>query len=349
MITNNGKELAKRVLAGNTGTFAKTIAVGIGNTAATSNDTALEFEIERFDVNVSYITSTDKLVFKASIPEDIECNLYEIGLFSYKDNPFSGSYIGQTISLFNQSEVWGTLSGSLLFSTNHSRYGGQTLKQAEADEFFLIKPLDLSGYSNTDTFTLGGYLDTTPGVSVSQYSANGTTKIVTLTVAASHGFVSGDRISVSNVAAAVNGIHTITSVTSTTISYEVPTVTTSSATGLSGSVDPYSEAHIVFNTGAKKILYTVGLGTADGYVINSFVKEDNDAYIDFDWGLIESVEVRTTGNGSHFYWDALRVIDSDISDPDMVMIARFIPASPIQKESGVPLEIQYEMDISVGN
>lgn len=345
MLTTQGKTLVKRYLSGLAPSFIQTIGVGIGNTAAQSSDTRLEFETQRYPVLISYITNSDKLIFKASIPEELSGVIYECGIFSYDTNPQSGVFSGQNIAFFTESENWSTNSGSLTYSATDSRWGNQTISQAPDTEYFLNTQLDLSGYSIDDQFLIAGKLVMPGSTSITSYTITGNTN-ATLT-SNGHSFQVGDNVLIANVASTVNGIRTVSAKDTNTFTVTIPSATNIGATAVSGTALPHCKANVIFKTSGKQIQYSVDMNSTNGYLIKNFDKADNATYVDFDWGLIETVVITFTGRGAVFYWDALKVIDSDINDPNLVMIGRIVPATPITKEAGVPLEIQYEMNIGI--
>ena len=90
MITKFGKRFITSYLANGLNFNQKDIAIGIGSTAATVNDTDLEFEFYRTGVSLGSIdiqtnTSTGQttyaVVYKATLPTDAEGIISEIGIF----------------------------------------------------------------------------------------------------------------------------------------------------------------------------------------------------------------------------------------------------------------------------
>lgn len=158
MITNSGRSLIPRSLAGVAPHFVESVAIGIGETDPALGDTALEFEVGRYPVEVRRV-SGNTVIYKVSLPESLECKITEAGVFSYQLNEASGIYTGGTLSSFTSSEGWYTRSGTdpVYVSTN-ARLGGESLTQAPGSEYSFSSPIDLSGYSVDDDIMLSGYL-----------------------------------------------------------------------------------------------------------------------------------------------------------------------------------------------
>ena len=90
LITKFGKRYLTQYLAGQSNTNLKDIAIGIGSTAASVNDTQLGFEFYRspvtmssIDIQTSSVTgvSTYGVVYKTTIPVDVVGVINELGLF----------------------------------------------------------------------------------------------------------------------------------------------------------------------------------------------------------------------------------------------------------------------------
>lgn len=153
-ITTDGKRHIKRYLAGFVPTIARSIAFGLGGKAEAIGDTKLQFEVGRSDIILtSYDFVNDKLIFKASVPENIGGKIYEVALFSMD----VGMRGGELLVTFDSDEGWsdvGTGTGGT-FTTTSARLGTNSLSHTPAlsssksdriNELFL----DLSGYSGAD-------------------------------------------------------------------------------------------------------------------------------------------------------------------------------------------------------
>lgn len=347
MITDSGKQLVARYLAGISENFAEAIGIGIGSTSPSASDSQLDFEIEKFNISVRHIGANNRLIFKCSIPSEMQGEIYEVGLFSYNKNPASGVFSGENLAFFVASEGWTSKSGDVnsSFSNSNSRFGGQTIAQQQGSEFVLNRNFNLSGYSTQDTFKVSGTLASTfTPINISAYSVS--SGVATVTVS-SHPFSAGDNIVISGSSlTGIDGVHSVTEITPTTIKFNT-TRSNSSGSLSNTTVSSHYQINVVFKSAQKSILYTVDIDNVGSYLIEEFAKSDNAAYVDFDWASIESVHIFMTGIDGTFFWDALRILDSDVAGPDLVLIGRITPNTPITKIAGVELELQYEMDLLV--
>ncbi len=166
MITKFGKRFLTNLIAGNTKGFNKNIAIGIDSTAATENDTRLGFEFYRTPVifgstEIQTIddVSTYSVVFKASIPQDVEGQINEIGLYP-ADRSSINNFDSKFLTDFSNYLDW--TDEDLFkadFSTNNPRIGNNlVVMQSDgpsANEYFYnIDNLDISGYSVNDTLRI---------------------------------------------------------------------------------------------------------------------------------------------------------------------------------------------------
>lgn len=186
VITTAGKDAILRYLAGMVPSYARSIALGVDNTAATVDDTDLGFEYTRAVVNLGTVDVSDtahkKVVFKASFPAGLAMNVKEMGLFSFDKNPASGAYTGTVITQFDNDEPWATTDGANptfvdLSDGSLNRIGDSSLvSQQDTDGTITTMTydftnIDLSGYSATDEI----------GIAVGTYSSDATGLVLTLT------------------------------------------------------------------------------------------------------------------------------------------------------------------------
>lgn len=162
MLTNEGKNHIRRYLAQYVNAIAQSVAFGIGSAAEAGTDTALHLEVVRSPVNlVSYDFANNKLVYKASIPEDYIGKIYEVGLYSLDQDPASGSYGSRLVTTFDSgTEVWvdpadGTTAPA--FSATANRVGADAMLHDPAASATMTDTLrnlslDFSGNSAADTF-----------------------------------------------------------------------------------------------------------------------------------------------------------------------------------------------------
>lgn len=162
MITTQGKAFFKRGLAGQGG-IVGALAIGIGNTAASLNDTKLQFEFARIPVDLTaFDFQNDKLIFKGTLPEEVGGRIYEVGIFTLQDNPAAGVGNNRIITTFDSdTEDWG--ASAAYVSATH-RIGSDALvatPAASATTSLILSNLgiDLSDSLSSDTFTLAYNVD----------------------------------------------------------------------------------------------------------------------------------------------------------------------------------------------
>jgi len=166
MITKFGKRFLTNLIAGNTKSLNKDIAIGIDLTEATENDTRLGFEFYRVpalfgstEIQTVDNVSTYSVIFKASIPQDVEGEINEIGLYP-SDRSSINNFDSKFLTDFSNYLDW--TDEDLFkadFSTNNPKIGNNIIVMqsdgpASNEYFYNIENLDLSGYSVNDTLRL---------------------------------------------------------------------------------------------------------------------------------------------------------------------------------------------------
>ena len=152
LITTEGKKQILRYLAGQTSALGEVIAVGMGATTPALADSRLTFELGRATVAVTSVDlTTQRVIFKGTLPQALVGKIYEIGLFS-------SDAVGDSrlLTTFDSSvESW---TGATFNATN-ARLGADALRLAPATSATAVATLnnlflDLSNDSNTDKFNL---------------------------------------------------------------------------------------------------------------------------------------------------------------------------------------------------
>jgi len=171
LLTKFGKRYLTQYLAGQSTNTLKDIALGVGSTAATVNDTQLGFEFYKsavtmnsIDIQTSSSTgiSTYGVVHKTTIPVDVAGIINEVGLFP---NVILGStdYASNSISTFENNQNWTDSAGAYPSSvtTPFPKIGTSYLSigaaSSQSKEYFYNFDLDVSGYSALDSLTLAYY------------------------------------------------------------------------------------------------------------------------------------------------------------------------------------------------
>ena len=168
LITKFGKRYITQYLAGQSNTNLRDIAIGIGSTAATVNDTQLGFEFYRSPVSVSSIDiqtssstglSTYGVIYKTTIPVDVVGVINELGIFP-SVSLSSTDYASNSISTFENNQSWTDSSGAYpsVLTTPTPRIGTYYLSMgataSSSKEYFNNFNIDVSGYSALDSLTI---------------------------------------------------------------------------------------------------------------------------------------------------------------------------------------------------
>jgi hypothetical protein len=171
MITKFGKRFITSYLANGLNFNQKDIAIGIGSTAATVNDTDLQFEFYRTGVSLGSIdiqtnTSTGQttyaVVYKATLPTDAEGIISEIGIFptAFAQNT---DYSSKYISSFENASSWLDSAGNqpITVSTPTPKIGSSfftvSAVSGGSKSYSLNTIFDISGYGVDDSISFAFY------------------------------------------------------------------------------------------------------------------------------------------------------------------------------------------------
>jgi hypothetical protein len=174
MITKFGKRFLTNYLAGNVDFGQKELAFGIGSTAASADNTRLNFEFYRVPVTIGSIDITNtgteqspvyvyKAVYQATIPQDVAGVISEIALYPASRtsrNNFDSNFITQ----FDNNLLWTDSDGfNPLLQLNTSQLVSkigenmvyvQTPLSTVKEYTTPLGSLDLSGYSVNDSIAI---------------------------------------------------------------------------------------------------------------------------------------------------------------------------------------------------
>jgi hypothetical protein len=168
LLTNYGKRFLTSYLAGNVDFTSKDLSLGIGKTAASVFDKHLEFEFYlnsidsgsidiQTDVNTGL--STYAVVYKSTVPADVEGIISEVGIFPASTEGTS-EYSGRYITTFENSFIWEDSLGNqpTKVSTPKPRIGGTNFvinaAVGSTTEYFLSTEMDVSEYTVNDSISL---------------------------------------------------------------------------------------------------------------------------------------------------------------------------------------------------
>jgi hypothetical protein len=171
MITKFGKRFLTAYLANGLNFNEKDIAVGIGSTAATTNDTDMEFEFYRSGVflgstdiqtNTATGITTYSVVYKTTLPTDVEGVISEIGLFpsAFSQNT---DYSSRYISSFEDTTLWSDSSGNQPAKVSTptpkigSSYFSVPAESGQTKSYSLDTIFDISGYGVEDLISIAFY------------------------------------------------------------------------------------------------------------------------------------------------------------------------------------------------
>jgi hypothetical protein len=174
MITRFGKRYFTNMIAGNITSLGKDVAIGIGSSAASIDDTRLDFEWYRLpvsygstDIQTVNGVTTYTVIYKTTLPQNIAGTISEIGLY-----PSSRISINESdskfISDFTDNLTWTDEVGQNpdfeinTATTTYSKIGDSVLKMVagvnDPTEYTNSESvLNLSGYSTADSITISYY------------------------------------------------------------------------------------------------------------------------------------------------------------------------------------------------
>jgi hypothetical protein len=174
MITRFGKRFLTNYLAGNADFGQKELAFGIGSSAASADNTRLNFEFYRVPVTIGSIDITNtgteqspvyvyKAVYQATIPQDVAGVVSEIALYPASrtsKNNFDSNFLTQ----FDNNLLWtdsDNANPQLQLNTSQlvSKIGEnmvyvQTPASTAKEYTTPLGSLDLSGYSVNDSIAI---------------------------------------------------------------------------------------------------------------------------------------------------------------------------------------------------
>jgi hypothetical protein len=156
LITTRGRLAILRSLAQGS-QVAQTLAVGAGTTAATVGDTRLTFEVARATLStVSIDITTNKIIYKTTIPRETVLNIREAGLWSVAQDLVAGQFGSNLITSFESDfETWSVGT----YQTANARVGSTALRlsptaSATVSSVNANFVSNLSGHSGSDLFVL---------------------------------------------------------------------------------------------------------------------------------------------------------------------------------------------------
>jgi hypothetical protein len=167
VVTKFGKRFLTNFIAGNARFDKKDIAIGIGSTAATQNDTRLEFEFYRLpvefgstDIQTTGGTTTYSVVYKTTLPVDVAGTISEVGLYP-STRTSTTNYDSKFLADFSSYLDWYDPDGEHpdIVSSSNGKIGGNLITMTSSStspkEYITrLSGIDISGYSVNDSLKL---------------------------------------------------------------------------------------------------------------------------------------------------------------------------------------------------
>ena len=129
IITTQGKNRVRQILAGKATGFASSILVGVGSTTPTVNDALLEFAVEGATIlNTMVDDVNNKIFFKTSLPVDKQYKIYELGCFASDGNTAKQFHQNSLIVTFGELTTWTDSSGTHSLNSTNTRVGASSIR-----------------------------------------------------------------------------------------------------------------------------------------------------------------------------------------------------------------------------
>jgi hypothetical protein len=167
ILTKFGKRYLTQYLAGQSFVKDKDIAIGIGSSTASENNTGLDFEFYRAQVNLSSVDiqtsaitglSTYGVVYRATLPVDVSGIISEVGLYP-SVTLGATDYSSRSITNFSDYQQWTLDDGSYSTAVTSPvpRFGSNNLSisatPSTTNQYSANISLDITGYSQNDSLT----------------------------------------------------------------------------------------------------------------------------------------------------------------------------------------------------
>lgn len=129
VLTDQGKNRVRQILAGKTNGFASSILVGLGATTPSSSDTSLDFAIEGVNIlNTMVDDISNRVYFKTSLPVDKQYKIYELGCYSADSSTAKQYQPGSLIITFGEVTNWTDTSGTHSLNSTNTRIGISSIR-----------------------------------------------------------------------------------------------------------------------------------------------------------------------------------------------------------------------------
>lgn len=171
VITNAGKTSVLNAVAGKSVGFASSIIAGIGNTAATENDTELVYAVGGNDINSIIVDPVNAIIyFKATLPAADNYKIYELGCFGINYTGAQNNFGAGNISLvvFGGASGWEDAVGTSALASTNNRLGISSLQYTSFTSAKGSMPMiqNFDNLPDTTTFDLAYYVNAVSSVDV---------------------------------------------------------------------------------------------------------------------------------------------------------------------------------------
>lgn len=133
IITTQGKNRIRQILAGSATGFASSIMVGIGTTTPNVNDTSLDFAVEGATIlNTMVDDVSNKVYFKTSLPVDKQYKIYELGCYAASAATAKQYQQSSLVISFGELTSWVDSSGTHSLNSANTRLGSSSIRYSLA-------------------------------------------------------------------------------------------------------------------------------------------------------------------------------------------------------------------------
>lgn len=171
VITTQGKNRIRQILAGKTTGFASSILVGAGAETPTVNDVALNFAIEGATIlNTMVDDVNNKVYFKTSLPVDKQYKIYELGCFAADSLTAKQFQQNSLMFTFGEATNWTDSSGIHSLNSTNTRVGTTSIRYsllaAGVGRGSAPFPVDLGQLPSTTQFKLAYFANNIANIKV---------------------------------------------------------------------------------------------------------------------------------------------------------------------------------------
>ena len=150
VITTDGKKSILQYLAGTNRDWASHMVIGSINTAATTSDQTLYYEVARSPINLKSFSSTSpNLIVKSTFEPYFAANIYEVGIYPASNSATFGVRNDLIINDFSSQSAW-TDSGSAI-TGQWTEYLAQSPTSPRIGMYSLTVPSNKT-YTNSSTY-----------------------------------------------------------------------------------------------------------------------------------------------------------------------------------------------------